>query len=234
MTGSVVPKGVVLASTMYQAGAAPPIGGTHVRETVLPLVLATRSVGANGIGAWATVSRKVVAVLVVPSLTATVIAVSPVWLGIGTAPIVRVVPLPPRISALFGTSDVLDEVAETTSDPTGVSSSPIVKGTGASVPFSGTVCAGMGVMVGGSSTSVTASTKAPLVTDVPSETLSVMVVSPNAPATGVMVSVRVVVLPPSTRPLGATTAPFDDAADTTRADGGVSASSTVKAIGPST
>ena len=70
-------------------------------------------------------------------------------------------------------------------------------------------------------------------TDVPSDTWSVMVVSPTASATGVMVSVRDAPLPPSTRPLSATTASFEEAADTTSASGTVSASFTVKTIGPS-
>ncbi len=47
------------------------------------------------------------------------------------------------------------------------------------------------------------------------ETSSVIVVSPNASATGMMVSVRVVPLPPSARLLSATTAAaFEEAADT--------------------
>ena len=62
----------------------------------------------------------------------------------------------------------------------------------------------------------------------------VIVAVPVSPAVGVMVTVRFAPLPPSTMVLAGTSVTFEDAANSVRLSGSVSASPMVKGTGPST
>ena len=90
---------------------------------------------------------------------------------------------------------------------------------------------------GASLTAVTETVNVELVVVVPSDTLSVIVAGPPllallALAAGVTVRVRLLPLPPSTRPVLATSAVLLEVAVTSRLPAAVSASPTVKANGP--
>ena len=67
--------------------------------------------------------------MVAPSLTVNVMVVVPLTPGMGVIVTVRSVPPPPTTTFALGTRLVLLELWFTTSDPTGVSASPMVKGT---------------------------------------------------------------------------------------------------------
>ena len=75
-----------------------------------------------------TVTLKVSLVVWVPSLTLSVIVAVPVLSAAGVTLTVRFAPLPPKSMFALGTSVVLDDVADSVSEPAEVRSSPMRKG----------------------------------------------------------------------------------------------------------
>src|SRR2546425_500611 len=75
-----------------------------------------------------TVTTKFVLALYCPSLTLTVIVVTPFWLAAGLTVTVRFDPLPPKTMLLVGTSVGLDDPLLNVRLPIGVSASPTVNG----------------------------------------------------------------------------------------------------------
>ena len=78
-----------------------------------------------------TVTMNVSVALRAPSLTDTVIVVTPDWPGAGVTVIVRLAPLPAKTRLALGTRVGLAETPLTTSEAAAVSTSPTVKASGA-------------------------------------------------------------------------------------------------------
>ncbi len=169
----------------------------------------------------------------VPSVTSTVIVVVPYASGTGVIVSVRSVPLTLTTRPVGATIPGSDEEAVTVSTSPG-SASATCTGT-ASGTSSSVACGPIGAIVGASFTGRTVSWN-PVETGgaVPSSTVTVIVVTPDAFATGVIVSVRSVPLPLTTRPVAAVTAVSDDAAVTVSTSAGsASATCTATASGTS-
>jgi hypothetical protein len=63
-----------------------------------------------------------------PTLAVTVIVVVPIWLGTGVTVNVLLAPEPPRTRLAFGTSVVLEELADTAPPPRFATMKPMVTG----------------------------------------------------------------------------------------------------------
>src|SRR5678815_1909735 len=125
-----------------------------------------------------TVRRKLVLVLLVPSLTVSVIVVVPKALVTGVIVTVRFAPLPPNTMLFVGTSAGFDEPPLTVSEVAGVSKSPTVKPSAGVEVSSLTIWSATPVTVGASFTGLTVSTKFVLVLFVTSFTIKVIVAVP--------------------------------------------------------
>ena len=133
---------------------------------------------------------------------------------------------------LSGTSAGLEEVPLTTRLDASVSASPTVKLIGPLEVSWLIVLSGIFEIVGASFTGVTVNTNVSLLLRAPSLTVTLMVALPDWFAAGITVTVRLEPLPPKTiLPFG-TSPGFEDVPLTTRLEAGLSASPTVKLIGP--
>ncbi len=131
-----------------------------------------------------------------------------------------------------GTRVVFDELPASVKLPGGVSASPMVNAIGDVGVFSLVDCGPIAVMVGGVFAAFTVNTKLVEAVSVPSLTVTVIVEVPLSPDAGVMTALRPAPLPPKTMLATGTSVAFDEVADSVNAFGEVSASPTVKAIGP--
>ena len=134
---------------------------------------------------------------------------------------------------LWGTKAGLEEVPLTVRLEAGVSASPTVKPIGpVDVPCT-MVLFGMSDMTGGElPEGLTVNTNVVLDASEPSLTLTVTVAVPNLSAAGVAVTVRLDPLPPKIRLLSGNRVGLDEEPVTRRLSALVSASPTVKGIGP--
>src|SRR5215470_6120016 len=132
----------------------------------------------------------------------------------------------------LGRSTWFDELPEGVRLVTGVSTSPTVKAIGPTAVPMAVDWLPMAVIVGGSFTELTVSTKLVLVLAWPSLTVIVTVLVPNWLAAGVSVTVRFAPLPPKTMFAFGSSVWLDELPLSVRLAAGVSASPTVKLIGP--
>jgi hypothetical protein len=149
-----------------------------------------------------------------PSLTVTVMVTVPERFADGVTVTVRVSPDPPKTIPVNGTSVVLLDARLRVRDPTAVSTSPTTKARGAVDESSTMVTLPMVVMVGGSFTDVTVRTNVSTVLPSALVAVKVIVVVPNALASGVIVSERSVPVPATTRLADVTRLAFDEVAVT--------------------
>src|SRR6266496_3070305 len=106
-----------------------------------------------------TVTTKLVLVVICPSLTPAVIVALPVWLVAGVTVTIRFAPLPPNTMLFAGTSVGFEDPALKVRLVKGVSTSPIVKLNGPVEVFTLIVWLAIPVIVGGSFTPVTVTTR---------------------------------------------------------------------------
>src|SRR5882762_3662043 len=137
-----------------------------------------------------TVTKNEVVVVATPSVTLSVMVVTPLALGAGVTATVRLAPLGLITTFALGTRAVSDELPLTLRSPITLSMPPMVKLNAPVVPSSAMIWSAMLVMVGASLTAVTVTKNEVVVVADPSVTLSVMVVAPLALAAGVTVTVR--------------------------------------------
>src|SRR5262249_40881940 len=124
------------------------------------------------------------------------------------------------------------ELPESVRLPTGVSASPTVKLIGPAAVPDVVVWSVMFEIVGGVLAAPTVRRKPVLALREPSLTVTVTVAVPVWPAAGVSVTVRLAPLPPKAMFAPGSSVWFDELPETVRLPAGVSASPTVKAIGP--
>ena len=162
-----------------------------------------------------------------PSVTVTVMVAVPIWLEAGVIVTVRDPPLPPKTMLLFGTSVRFEEVPETPSEPSAVSTSLIVKGIALVGVSSLVLLFVISDIVGKSLTEFTVSWNVSRLESVsPSVTVIVIVAEPNWFAAGVTVTVRSAPTPPKVIFAFGTSVRLDDEPETTKSPTGVSASPT--------
>ena len=185
-------------------------------------------------GVPVTLRRKLVPAVAVPSLTVTVIVVVPVWPVAGVIVIVRFVPDPPKTMLVLGTSVVFDEVPVTLRFAGAVSASPTVKPIGPTTVLTAVAWFGILEMVGGvlGVEPLTVRRKLELAVALPSFTVTVIVAVPVCPVAGVTVTVRFAPEPPKTILALGTRVEFDEDPLSVRFPVAVSASPTVKPMGP--
>ena len=168
-----------------------------------------------------------------PSLTVNVIVAEPDWFVAGTMRTVRLLPLPPNWMFAFGISAGFDDAADNVNPVATVSTSPIVTASGPKTESSFINCDATSPIVGASFTAEIVNTNALLTTDpAPSVTVRVIVTEPLAFGAGDTVRKRFAPEPDIKIFAGGTTAGFELNAPSTKPSSGVSASPTVKAIGP--
>lgn len=162
------------------------------------------------------------------SFTVRVIFADPVTPDIGLTTTVRAAPIPPRTILATGTSVVLLEVAVTTSEAAGVKSSATVKFSTDGISPSAIVWFAIDVIVG---CPFTVSEKLIGVDSPPPFiTVSVMVVMPLWPVTGVRVTVRDAPVPPNVIPVLGSNVVLLETPVTVNEAAGVMESPTVKGI----
>src|SRR5215208_1739487 len=179
-----------------------------------------------------TVSVKDVLAVNCPSPTVTVIVETPLWLGAGTMLTVRLLPLPPKVMLLVGTRPGFDEPALRLKLPGTVSVADTVNPIGPTGVDSRVLWSAIPEILGGVFTPVTVNTNESLVVKGPSFTFTVIVAVPVWLAAGVMVTVRLLPLPPKTIALGGTSPGLDETLLNCRLAADVSASPIVKGSGP--
>src|SRR5258708_5132019 len=135
----------------------------------------------------------------------------PLALVAGVIVTVRLLALPPKTMLFVGTSAALDEALPNGRLAAAVRPFPMAKLNGPATVSSLTIWLARPVMVGGVFTMFTVRRKLSLVVFVPSLTLTVMVAGPVCPAAGVMVTVRLVPLPPKTMLFVGTSTGFEEA-----------------------
>src|SRR5882672_136738 len=179
-----------------------------------------------------TVTKNEVLVMSDPSVTLSVMVVTPLALTAGVTVTVRLAPLGLITTFALGTKAVSDEVPLTLRSPITLSMSPMVKLNAPVVPSSAMVWSATLVMVGASLTAVTVTKNEVVVVADPSVTLSVMVVAPLALAAGVTVTVRLAPLGLITTFALGTRAVSDELPLTINAPIGLSISPMVKLSAP--
>ena len=178
------------------------------------------------------VTPKVFVAVLDPSLTEMVIVDDPAWPGTPVTVTVRFEPVPPSTTLLSGTRVGFEELLVTVRLANGVSTSPIVNGTGPVAPPMVIVWSAMLETVGGSFTGLTVTTNVVLLLSRPSLTVTVIVAVPLWFVAGVTVTVRLAPLPPNTMLFVGTRVVLEEALFKTRLAAEVSASPTVKLSGP--
>ena len=178
-----------------------------------------------------TVSVKLELVTLTPSLTLTVMMAVPVSPSAGWTVSVCT-PLLNRMTLLFGTRLVLDELPVRIRLPTDVSASLTVMLNGPTARPMSVVLLGIAAMVGDAFPDMTVSTKVSLAESTPSLTVMVIVAVPAWLVFGVTVTVRLVPLPPKTILFVVTRFVFDEDAVRTRFEMTVSGSLMTNGSGP--
>ena len=204
-----------------------------LEETALAVTL-FGMLGAVVSGTVLTVSEKLLVAVNEPSLTVTVIIAVPVCPVAGVTLTVRLAPLPPNTMFALGTSVVLEELPLTVKLPDAVSASPTVNAIAAVAVFMVVLWLGMLEIVGASFTAFTVTKKLVLLLSCPSLTVTVIVAEPFWLVAGVTVTVRFAPLPPNTTFALGTSVVLEELPLTVKLPAAVSASPTVKLIGPAT
>jgi hypothetical protein len=193
------------------------------------------SAGCGPVEAGRTVRWKAVEEVVLPSLTYTITSEQPVCPETGVSVTVRLLLLPLKSMLVLGRRLALVDVAQSVRVSAAACASLMVKGMVGAKQFWVTVTLGMAEMVGGTTggglCATTVNAKAVLAVATPSPTVIVMSDSPLCPDAGVIVTVRLLSLPPNTMLLAGTRSVWEEVAERVRFDAAVTGSPMTKKIG---
>jgi hypothetical protein len=160
------------------------------------------SAGCGPVEAVRTVRWKAVEEMALPSLTYTIISEQPVCPETGVSVTVRLLLLPPKSMPVLGKRLALVDVAQRVRVSAAACASPMVKGMVGAKQFWVIVMLAIVEIVGGTTggglCATTVNAKVVLAVATPSLTVTVMSDSPLCPDAGVIVTIRLLSLPPNT------------------------------------